>query len=321
MADIKLLKLSGGDLKQHETTDQLTELTSIQIGTIVAKDTSNVLELKNAANDAYKSLKVLDATITGNLTVSGTTTAINTTEMTINDNSIILNADATGDADATIEVERGSTGANASIKWDSSTTKWKAGVIGSESNILLATDTIPVGNGGTGQTSYTDGQLLIGNTTGNTLAKAILTQGTGILITNGHGTIEIAATGGGSATETPVVKNTYTAGTGGIAQNDVVYVSGNDTVLKADADSINTSRVIGIATNTASVGASVYVAVSGILACGSGWTAGNPVYLSITAGAMTTTAPSETSDCIVHLGIAKNTTTLQIQIQPPIILS
>jgi hypothetical protein len=30
------------------------------------------------------------------------------------------------------------------------------------------TGTLPVANGGTGQTSYTDGQLLIGNSTGNT---------------------------------------------------------------------------------------------------------------------------------------------------------
>jgi hypothetical protein len=57
--------------------------------------------------------------------------------------------------------------------------------------------TLGVANGGTGQTSYTDGQLLIGNTTGNTLAKATLTQGTGITITNGAGTITIASSGGG----------------------------------------------------------------------------------------------------------------------------
>lgn len=52
--------------------------------------------------------------------------------------------------------------------------------------------TLNVANGGTGQTSYTDGQLLIGNTTGNTLTKATLTQGTGIAITNGSGSISLA---------------------------------------------------------------------------------------------------------------------------------
>lgn len=52
--------------------------------------------------------------------------------------------------------------------------------------------TIAVNKGGTGQTSYTNGQLLIGNTTGNTLTKATLTAGTGISITNGTGSITIA---------------------------------------------------------------------------------------------------------------------------------
>jgi len=61
------------------------------------------------------------------------------------------------------------------------------------------TGTLPVANGGTGQTTYTNGQLLIGNTTGNTLTKATLTEGTGITITNGTGTITIAASGGSEA--------------------------------------------------------------------------------------------------------------------------
>jgi hypothetical protein len=55
------------------------------------------------------------------------------------------------------------------------------------------TGTLAVANGGTGQTTYTNGQLLIGNTTGNTLTKATLTAGSGISITNGTGSITIAA--------------------------------------------------------------------------------------------------------------------------------
>jgi hypothetical protein len=70
---------------------------------------------------------------------------------------------------------------------------------GTLSNVSLTTavtGTLPVANGGTGQTTYTDGQLLIGNTSGNTLAKGTLTAGSGISITNGAGSITIAATGG-----------------------------------------------------------------------------------------------------------------------------
>jgi hypothetical protein len=61
------------------------------------------------------------------------------------------------------------------------------------------TGTLPVANGGTGQTSYTDGQLLIGNSTGNTLTKATLTAGTNVTITNAAGAITIAASGGGGS--------------------------------------------------------------------------------------------------------------------------
>jgi len=57
------------------------------------------------------------------------------------------------------------------------------------------TTPISVSQGGTGQTSYTNGQLLIGNSTGNTLTKTTLTAGTGINITNGPGSITIAGTG------------------------------------------------------------------------------------------------------------------------------
>ena len=61
---------------------------------------------------------------------------------------------------------------------------------------LQLANALAVNYGGTGQTSYTNGQLLIGNSTGNTLTKATLTQGTGITITNGSGAITIAATVG-----------------------------------------------------------------------------------------------------------------------------
>lgn len=62
--------------------------------------------------------------------------------------------------------------------------------------------TLAEGNGGTGETTYTDGQLLIGNTAGG-LTKAVLTEGSNISITNGDGSITIAATGG-SGTVTSV---------------------------------------------------------------------------------------------------------------------
>jgi len=74
-------------------------------------------------------------------------------------------------------------------------------LIGANVTVLdYAARATSVANGGTGQTTYTNGQLLIGNTTGNTLSKATLTAGTGITVTNGTGTISIATSGTGNAT-------------------------------------------------------------------------------------------------------------------------
>jgi hypothetical protein len=63
-------------------------------------------------------------------------------------------------------------------------------------NAANVTGTVAVANGGTALTSTpTNGQLLIGNGTNYTLST--LTAGSGISITNGAGSISIAATGGG----------------------------------------------------------------------------------------------------------------------------
>jgi len=76
------------------------------------------------------------------------------------------------------------------------------------------TGTLAVANGGTGQTTYTNGQLLIGNTTGSTLTKTTLTAGTGIAITNGTGTISIAATNSGTVTSVAMSVPTFLTVTG-----------------------------------------------------------------------------------------------------------
>lgn len=70
------------------------------------------------------------------------------------------------------------------------------------SGTITAGGTLAVGYGGTGQTTYTDGELLIGNTATGSLSKTTLTAGSNITITNGNGTITIASTGGGSGSAT-----------------------------------------------------------------------------------------------------------------------
>jgi len=59
--------------------------------------------------------------------------------------------------------------------------------------VLTLTSPVTETNGGTGETTYTDGQLLIGNTAGG-LTKATLTAGSGVSVTNGNGAITVANT-------------------------------------------------------------------------------------------------------------------------------
>jgi hypothetical protein len=103
--------------------------------------------------------------------------------------------------------------------------------------------TLAVTQGGTGQTSYTDGQLLIGNSTGNTLTKATLTAGSNVTITNGNGSITISAASSGgdvvgpaSATDNAIVRFDLTTGkliqNSGITIDDSNNITGSDALLK-----------------------------------------------------------------------------------------
>ena len=73
-------------------------------------------------------------------------------------------------------------------------------------------------SGGTAQTTYTNGQLLIGNTTGNTLAKGTLT-GTAnqITVTNGGGSITLSTPQSIGINSTPTFQGVYLQTSGGTA--------------------------------------------------------------------------------------------------------
>ena len=103
--------------------------------------------------------------------------------------------------------------------------------------------TLAVASGGTGQTTYTNGQLLIGNTTGNTLTKATLTAGTNVTITNGSGAITI------NAADQYVGTVTSVGGTGtvnGITLTGTVTSSGSLTLGGTLSGVDLTTQVTGI---------------------------------------------------------------------------
>lgn len=192
-----------------------------------AKTFTGSLTLSGATIDGVTTTG--NVTIGGNLTVNGTTTTINSTTVTTDDKNIVL-ADTASPSDASADgggiTLRGTT--DKLIEWKDATDAWtfsehvdlasgkgyyingvqvlSGSALGSgvTSSSLTSVGTIATGvwqgtaigtgYGGTGQTTYSAGQLLIGNNTGG-LTKATLTAGTGITITNGNGSITIESSG------------------------------------------------------------------------------------------------------------------------------
>jgi hypothetical protein len=109
-----------------------------------------------------------DLTLTGNLTVQGTTTSLNTETIVLDDNIILLNSNATGSAteNAGIEVERGND-TNVSFYWDETNDHWTVAtedfaastfignLTGNVSNGTVSglTSAIAIADGGTGATT------------------------------------------------------------------------------------------------------------------------------------------------------------------------
>jgi|TARA_R100000081_G_scaffold91888_1_gene71417 hypothetical protein len=80
-----------------------------------------------------------NTTISGNLTVNGTTTSIDTTNLEIEDNMVVLNKNQTGNPASNlqsgIEVERGDKG-NARLFFDETTGRWKAEIVSGNTVVI-----------------------------------------------------------------------------------------------------------------------------------------------------------------------------------------
>ena len=109
-----------------------------------------------------------------------------------------------------------------------------------------------------------------------------------------------------------------------VSEGDALYMRTSDgQVGKASAadGTVENATVVGFANADATANSTVKVIVVGIKTM-SGLDAGDLYFLSpSTAGAITLTPPSSAGQAVVRLGEAATTTTLAIQIEPPIKLS
>jgi hypothetical protein len=193
------------------------------------KTVTGTLALTGATIDGFTTTGAV--IIGGDLTVNGTTTTVHSTTVSVDDKNIELGAVSGVPTDAGADgggiTLKGTT--DKTFNWVDATDAWTASehldlasgksFFINGTNVLSSTalgagvtssslttvgtisggtwqgSTVGVAYGGTGQNSFTDGQLLIGNSTGNTLSKSTLTAGSGVSITNGNGTITINASG------------------------------------------------------------------------------------------------------------------------------
>jgi len=107
---------------------------------------------------------------------------------------LLDNSTATGTWDSHFEIP-------SNANWSTNTLDWNGSIVNSTWN----GNVIQTNRGGTGQSTFTNGQILIGNS-GNTLTKATITPGNNINITNGNGSITI------SSIDTYITGGTYSNG-------------------------------------------------------------------------------------------------------------
>lgn len=146
--------------------------------------------ISTVATDAF--LFPQNVTITGDLTVNGTTTSINTSTVTIEDNIILLNSNVTGTPsfDAGIEVERG-TSPNVQLVWNETDDAWSMKNT-SGSAILEAFDTGVVSIPGT---LSLGGPIKVGDGTVSSPAYSFTADTDTGIYRNGGNDMRIAAGG------------------------------------------------------------------------------------------------------------------------------
>jgi len=126
------LGATSGDIQIGDHVDMNSSLIKELATPVSGTDAANKTYVDSAAASAVtggsNAGAFTNVTVSGDLTVTGTTTTINATNVNIGDNIIALNADATGSPteNAGIDVERGDS-LNVQLLWDETNDRWTVG--------------------------------------------------------------------------------------------------------------------------------------------------------------------------------------------------
>lgn len=175
-----LLTTNGGNGLTSWTQGDIPYYTSGTALSKLAKDTNATRYISNTGSSNAPAWAQIDLSngVTGDLPFANLTQIAGLSVLGVTGSSTADVAAITAGSDGNVLRRSGTTLAFGAIDISSSN---------------AVTNTLAVTNGGNGQSSYTNGQLLIGNTTGNTLTKATLT-GTAnqVIVTNGAGSITLS---------------------------------------------------------------------------------------------------------------------------------
>jgi hypothetical protein len=126
-----------------QSIHQYTSSANQRLSALETQSGSDVSRLNNIESYTSSlktaiSLSGTNVTIAGNLTVQGTTTAVNSTTVQLGDNIIELNGNGAANGGIVVKDPTAPNTATGSLIWDSTNDYWKAGTINAETKILLA---------------------------------------------------------------------------------------------------------------------------------------------------------------------------------------
>ena len=272
-----------------------------------------------------------DIIITGNLTVNGTTTTVNSNTVNIGDNLIVLNSDETGtpSQNAGIEIERG-TSTNATLIWDEANDIWEAGLSGSEVPLVTTTASQTLTNktiSGASNTlsnianaSLTNSSITIAGTStalGGSITAATILGGTGVIsgsaglpagIVSGSSQITLSSTTGYSTFSSSVAATNASQDTtintlSSSVASRLVTLEGKDITITLTGDVTGTGTI----TDLGNVSFATTVAANSV-ALGTDTTGNYMSDVTAGTGVSITHTPGEGSNATIAIGQAVGTT-------------